>query len=234
MIVVGKVLRLEKASYDACPWLVLEPAGAPSGADSARYSVPNPEMVKVFRRTLATGDVIECNVMDMLHGAIVTSSFRIVERAPEQSGRVRELRVEYGEPGSNSSDAEYGEPEEIDPSEAEELRQGETVFSHAWDGNAPGHSGVIQIIRARGDYFYSGDEGMFGPFRTLLDAFHWNHLDTFSSATESIRCSELDVAELADLLAPRDDVPIGYRLEINGDRWELGASGRLVRAGPEN
>lgn len=234
MIVVGRVRRLEQTSSDDRPWLVLEPIGTAAGADAARYAVPDEDMLKALRRTLATGDVIECNVTEMVHGATITSNFRIVERAPEQSGRGRELRIKYAKPGPNSSDADYGDPDEIDSSEAEELRRGETVFSLAWDGDAPGHSGLVQIIRARGDYFYSGDEGMFGPFRTLLDAFHWNDLDTFSSVTASIRCSELDATALAVLLEPSDDVPIGYRLDINGEGWELGGSGRLVRADQES
>lgn len=220
----GIVLGIEYTEGQEYPQLLISSGDISIPENTIGYRIISTDLMKVIRRTLATGDLVEYLVPDLNDGDTELLGVRLIEPAAEQKGEARTLRIEHCGRGPDFSDAAYAEPKSIELSEEESLREGEAVFSWVWE------TGVTMIIRARGAYFYDGDDGMFGPFRTLLDSLRWSDLDKFTISTESIQCSEIDAESLAELLTTWDKLPIGFEIILNDENWKLGHQGRLVRA----
>ncbi len=224
MKAVGIVLGIEYTESQEYPQLLISSGDISIPENTIGYRIISTDLMKVIRRTLATGDLVEYLVPDLNDGDTELLGVRLIEPAAEQKGEARTLRIKHCGRGPDFSDAAYAEPKWIELSEAESLQEGEAVFSWVWE------RGATTIIRARGAYFYDGEDGMFGPFRTLLDSLRWSDLDKFTISTESIQCSEIDAESLAELLTTWDKLPIGFEIILNDENWKLGHQGRLVRA----
>ena len=233
MNLIGTVLRLEFTEGAATPSLVIELVDDAGEGRIARCPVSDPEMVKVFRRTLSSGDLIDCQVAKADREIGPIEGFRIINKAAERPGYGRSLQFEHYGPDLVFSDADFEQPKEIEGSKAELLETGDTVFSLAWDADRPGGSGVNTVTRVGNVYFVDCGAGWMGPFRKLMDVLVWAEMDKFNTTTESISCSEMNAAALATLLAPWDDVPIGFQIWLNDEGWTLNSQRRLERKSGE-
>jgi len=228
---VGQVLALEFARNDAAPDLLVGAVDGQSVDATVRFTIANADLLKVVRRTLATGDVIECTSKDSPGGTPELVSFGRVEESKAKRGQARHLQVRQVIREKGKPQTEPRKPGEISESKSERIGdEGENVFSLTWEANYPGGNGVESILRWRATYYYAGDHGTFGPFSTLRDALQWSELNNVGSVTESITCSEMDSDALARLLTLRDGEKSGFRFEINGEQWAFDQNGNLNRA----
>ncbi|MFO1303181.1 MAG: hypothetical protein U1F54_05580 [Burkholderiales bacterium] len=130
----------------------------------------------------------------------------------------------------------------LDPAACVELvrelvcESGEVVFMNGWDGQAPGMSGAIRVVKLSSAYFAAFDDSPIeGPFDSLDDALdHLENPFAITSITDEIECTELSTEELAERIEwwPTDEA--GGSLEgfpssewpdcehmflLNGERW---------------
>ncbi len=227
---VGRVLSLEYVANDASPQLLVGLVDGGPLNTPARYTIAHPDLLKVVHRTLATGDVLECTLKNLLDGTVELIAFRMIKEVSAKPGEARHLRVHQHKLQRGEPEADSPEPGEIGTLEGRVLEEGEDVFSLVWDADRPGGSGVVSILRWHDAYYYKAEEGTFGPFANLHDALEWSELDTLSSVTVSITCSEMNSEALVSLLTLRDGEEPGFRVEINGEEWTFGEDGNLLRA----
>ncbi len=106
--------------------------------------------------------------------------------------------------------------------------EGEVVFKNDWDSGGPGAGADSERVY-RYKHLYWPDnstEGLSGPCESLEDALKGD-CGAVTNATTSIRCSELDSAELSSLLwvqsCPKEP------FKINGERWFVDANRTLMK-----
>ena len=227
---VGKVIAIQYAQGDEHPRLHIDSEGYLSIGNPDGYAIVNPELMKKIHRTLATGDVVECQVRNTPDGIMELTNFGIVQQYEPIQGEVRKLQIHHWDGQFGNLGIAGAQPGQIDMSDTdwELLHQGDYVFNLTWEGMT---GGVSSIVRLGNTYYYDEDSGVFGPFSSLREALRWSEMDTLNPATTSIECSEMDSETIAGMLlpSPYKDEP-SFSFEINGEEWEVDEQGTLKRS----
>lgn len=109
------------------------------------------------------------------------------------------------------------------------IEEGEIVYGLEWDSGGPGAGGGYEVVYKFRSYYwsYSGYEGFRGPYPCLTEALS-AVLTTVTSATVSVRCSELSSDEIAERLEPYD-LEGTKRIVINGEDWVVTPDGDFMK-----
>ncbi len=91
--------------------------------------------MKVIRRNIATGDVIECNVRDTPDENPELVTFRFIERFEPGPGEVRHLNIHQEYISFDEFRIDNQNTSETGTYSGEILELGETVYSLTWETN---------------------------------------------------------------------------------------------------
>ena len=220
---IGKVEEINYSESGKCPRLRIKPVGSSIQKYADGFIIMNNDLMKAIRRTLATGDIIECTV-DNYYRLL---GFRVINKTESELGVVRHLSIHYEDVDFEQFRKEGSKSDEIGNFYGDVVELGETVYRLDWTGM---YSGVMLIVRLGNSYFSDLEQGpVLGPFSTLIDAIKGSELDYFSEATESIECTELDSKTLASLLKTDERIESGFKLFLNSEEWELNEDGTLKK-----
>jgi len=215
---IGVVLAMEYSGAGEVPRLLVETAEESGARSPSRFLVANPDMVRVIRRVLASGDRVACILEDVPDGSIRLAGFRILAEASPSPGRARHLEIHHTDPPTGEVLGDPSEPGELEDHELAEAvgMEGEYVFHAEYSRD------TASVLRWHGSYYYTNDGGTFGPFLSLMAALEWSESFDVPEGIESMKCTELSSEEMGRCLQWNHRYEPGVTIELNGDTWALG------------